>query len=71
MPHLSIPQVVRLATWSFGIVMTKSSSLSQVSQFIARVNGEKASAVRQKLKEWYQEAEAYFKGVEQATKLRD
>ncbi|MEW6499318.1 MAG: transposase [Cyanobacteriota bacterium] len=58
MPHLSLPQVVGLATWSFGIVMTKSSSLTQVSQFIAAVNGEKVNAVRQRLKEWYQEADA-------------
>lgn len=58
MPHLSIPQAVGLATWSFGIVMTKSSSLSKVSQFIALVNGEKASAVRQRLREWYEEASA-------------
>jgi hypothetical protein len=62
MPHLSLPQVVGLATWSFGIVMTQSSSLTQVSQFIARVNAEKVSAVRQRLKEWYQEAPAK-KGV--------
>ena len=58
MPHLSIPEVVGLATWSFGMVMTKSSSLSKVSQFIAVVNGEKASTVRQRLREWYEEAEA-------------
>jgi hypothetical protein len=58
MPHLSIPQVVGLATWSFGMVMTKSSSLSKVSQLIARVNGEKALTVRQRLREWYEEAEA-------------
>lgn len=58
MPHLSIPQVVGLATWSFGMVMTKSSSLSKVSQFIARVNAEKAQAVRQRLREWYEEAKA-------------
>jgi len=35
MAKLSIPQVVGLATWSFGMVMTKSSSLTKVSQFIA------------------------------------
>ncbi len=51
MPHLSIPEVLGLATWSFGMVMTKSSSLSKVSQFIAVVNGEKASTVRQRLRE--------------------
>ncbi|WP_427156991.1 hypothetical protein ACQFX9_16540 [Aliinostoc sp. HNIBRCY26] len=58
MPHLKLPQVVGLATWSFGIVMTKSSSLSKVSKFIAKVNCEKANTVRQRLKEWYQEAKA-------------
>jgi hypothetical protein len=58
MNHLSLPQVAGLATWSFGIVMTKSSSLSQVSNFIAKVNGEKPNTVRQRLKEWYLEAEA-------------
>ncbi|BAY96520.1 hypothetical protein NIES37_04530 [Tolypothrix tenuis PCC 7101] len=58
MPHLSIPQVVGLATWSFGMVMTKSSSLTKVAQLIARVNGEKAATVRQRLRQWYEEAEA-------------
>lgn len=58
MPHLSIPQTVGLATWSFGMVMTKSSSLTQVSRFIASINQEKPNTVRQRLKEWYQEAEA-------------
>ena len=62
MPHLSIPEVVGLATWSFGMVMTKSSSLSKVSQFIAVVNGEKTSTVRQRLRGWYEEAESK-KGV--------
>ena len=57
-PKLSIPQVVGLATWSFGMVMTKLSSLTKVSQFIARVNGEKPSTVSQKLREWYQQSEA-------------
>ncbi len=58
MNHLSLPQVAGLATWSFGMVMTKSSSLTQVSNFIAKINGEKPNTVRQRLKEWYQEAEA-------------
>jgi hypothetical protein len=53
-----MPQVIGLATWSFGMVMTNSSSLTQVSRFIAIVNGEKPNTVRQRLKEWYQEAKA-------------
>jgi hypoxanthine phosphoribosyltransferase len=56
MPQLSIPEATGLATWSFGIVMTKSSSLEKVSEFIAQLNGEKTNTVRQRLKEWYQDA---------------
>lgn len=40
------------------MVMTRSSSLTQVSKFIALVNDEKFNTVRQRLKEWYQEAKA-------------
>jgi hypothetical protein len=58
MPHLSIPQAIGLATWSWRVVMTKSSSLTQVSHLIAQLNGEKPNTVRQRLKEWYQEAPA-------------
>lgn len=37
-PHLSLPEVAGLATWSFGMVMTGSSSLTRVSEFIGRLN---------------------------------
>lgn len=39
-------------------MMTKSSSLTQVSHSLAQINGEKPNTVRQRLKEWYQEANA-------------
>ena len=58
LPHLSLPQVGGLATWSFGMVMTGSSSITRVSEFISRLNQEKSNTVRQRLKEWYQEADA-------------
>jgi hypothetical protein len=54
-PHLSLPQVTGLATWSFGMVFTGSSSITRVSTFIAKINGEKTNTVRQRLKEWYQD----------------
>jgi len=54
-PHLSLPEVIGLASWSFGIVLTSSSSLTRVSEFIAKVNGEKVNTVRKRLKEWYQD----------------
>ncbi|MEQ9544388.1 MAG: hypothetical protein RIK85_00040, partial [Marinobacter sp.] len=55
-PDLSLPEVIGLATWSFGMVMTGSSSLTRVSEFIAKINGEKSNTVRQRLKEWYQDS---------------
>ena len=50
---LSLPQIRGLATWSFGMVMTGSSSLSKVSALIAKANSESENTVRQRLKEWY------------------
>lgn len=58
MPHLSLPQVMGLATWSFGMAMTRSSSLTQVAEFIGQIEAEPANTARQRLKEWYQEARA-------------
>ena len=71
-PHLSLPQVSGLATWSFGIVMTHSSSLTNVSTLIAKVNQEKENTVRQRLKEWYKSGESKAKRVrrEHQSKLK-
>lgn len=55
---LSLPQVNGLATWSFGMVMTQSSSLSKVSSLIAKINSEPENTVRQRLKEWYKSGTA-------------
>ena len=60
-PNLSLPQVNGLATWSFGIVMTHSSSLTKVSNSIAKVNQEPENTVRQRLKEWYKSGESKAK----------
>ena len=57
-PHLSLPQVTGLSLWSFGMVLTRSSSLNRVSEAIAYLNQERPNTVRQRLKEWYQEAAA-------------
>jgi hypothetical protein len=58
LPHLSLPEVTGLATWSFGMVMTRSSSVTKISEFISRLNQEKSNTVRQRLKEWYQDAQS-------------
>ena len=52
-PHLSLPEMAGLVSWSFGMVMTGSSSLTRVSEFIAKINGEKSDTVRKRMKEWY------------------
>ena len=58
---LSLPQIKGLATWSFGMVMTQSSSLSKVSALIAKLNSESENTVRQRLKEWYKSGKAKSK----------
>lgn len=57
-PKLTLPQVRGLASWSFGIALSQSSSLSRVAYAIALLNDEPMNRVRQRLKEWYQEADA-------------
>jgi len=57
MPHLTKPQAIVLAMWSFGIVMTQSSGLTTVSVFLAELLGKKENTVRQQLREWYRNAE--------------
>ena len=54
-PIFSLPEITGLATWSFGMVITGSSSLTRVSELIAKINGEKSNTVRRRLKEWYKE----------------
>jgi len=60
-PNLSLPQVSGLATWSLGMVMTQSSSLSRISTLIAQINQESENTARQRLKEWYKEGTAKAK----------
>lgn len=57
MPHLTKPQAVVLAMWSFGIVMTQSSGLTTVSAFLAELLGKKENTVRQQLREWLRDAQ--------------
>ncbi|MBP1469044.1 hypothetical protein EYB53_025280 [Candidatus Chloroploca sp. M-50] len=56
MPHLSKPQAVVLALWSFGIVFTRSCGRVTVATFLALLLGRKRDAVEQQLYEWCVEA---------------
>lgn len=52
MPHLSKPQAVVLALWSFGIAFTMSCGRVTVATFLALLLGRKRDAVEQQLYEW-------------------
>lgn len=69
-PHLSKPQAAVLALWSFGMVLARSCALSSVAFFLARLLGRKANSVRQRLREFYQEAPAKA-GSKRGGKRRD
>src|SRR5262245_19898059 len=57
-PDLSRPQVAGLATWSFGMVLAKSCSLSAVAFFLSKLLAQHYHSVRQRLREFYLEAPA-------------
>ena len=57
MPHLSNPVATVLALWSFGMVMAKSCGLTSVAGFLADLLQQQENTVRQRLREWYRDAE--------------
>ena len=56
MPHLSKPQAVGLAMWSFGIALTQSCGLSTVTVFLASLLGKSEANLREQLRQWYRSA---------------
>lgn len=56
LPHLSRPQAAVLALWSYGIVLAQCCGLTTVAAFLAGVDDAGEAALRQRLREWYQEA---------------
>jgi Transposase DDE domain len=57
-PHLSKPQAYGLALWSFGMVLAQASGLTTVSLWLACLLEQRPAALRQRLREWYEEAAA-------------
>lgn len=57
-PNLSRPQATVLALWSFGIALARSCSLDTVALFLAYLLVRKCNTVRQRLRAFYQEAQA-------------
>lgn len=57
-PGLSQPQAAGLASWCFGMLLARSCALSAVAFFLAKLLRQQYDAARQRLREFYQEAEA-------------
>jgi hypothetical protein len=55
MSHLSKPQAVGLAMWSFGMAVTHCCGLSTVTVFLAELLGQKEHNIRERLRQWYKE----------------
>jgi len=58
LPHLSRPQLVVLAAWSWAMVLTQSCGRTAVGALLASVWDQSESTVRQRLREWTYEADA-------------
>src|SRR5579862_2743543 len=58
LPHLSKPQASVLALWSLGMVLARSCGQTSVVAVLAGVLGQKPDALRQRLREFYQEKRA-------------
>jgi hypothetical protein len=57
-PHLSRPQATVLALWSFGMVLAHSCGLDSVALALATLLGPRDQTVRQRLREFYRDAQA-------------
>lgn len=56
--NLSAPQARVLAYWSFGMILAQACGLSAVALALASALGKKVNSVRQRLREFYLEADA-------------
>ena len=53
MSHLSKPQAIVLAMWSFAIAMTHCCGLSTVTVFLAEILEQPENNLRERLRQWY------------------
>lgn len=63
LPLLSGPQAQRLAEWSYAVAVTQCAGTSSAAAFLATLLDEQENSVRQRLREWYQEA-AHKRGAQ-------
>jgi len=57
-PHLSKPMAACLALWSLGMILARSCSLTAVAWALNPVLGQKFYTLRERLRDWYREADA-------------
>jgi hypothetical protein len=57
MAHLTKPQAVVLAMWSYGMVLAQSCGRHTVALFLALLLGQKQGTIEQRLREWCYDAE--------------
>src|SRR3954470_18466473 len=57
-PHLSRAQATVLALWSFGMVLAQCCGLDSVALALATLLGQRDQTVRQRLREFYRDAQA-------------
>lgn len=68
--NLSKPLVGLLALWSFGMILARRCGLSSVSLFLAEFLGRSSNTLRQRLREFYKEAQAKA-GAKNGRRRRD
>ena len=57
-PPLSKPQAMGLALWSFGMILSRSCSLTAVAGLLAPLLGQSFNSMRERLRDTYREASA-------------
>lgn len=58
LPNLSKPQATLLAMYSFGMVISQSCGLKSLTVLLARLLNVKEDSMRQRLREWYKDADS-------------
>lgn len=57
LPHLTRPQARVLAMWSYSLILTKRIGVTSNANFLSSYLGQDENTLRQRLREWYWEAE--------------
>ena len=70
LPHLTKPQAITLALWSFASIHTATCGLTTVATYAARLRRQPQNTLRQRLREFYKDA-AHKAGAQQGSSEAD